>query len=278
MGILLRTNNNLIKYLLFVILMITIQSCKNDEIKKYKNGILYESYYLNNNNQFDGVYKKYYKSGKIKTIHHFRNNILVDSSISYNEDSSLSDIRYYNKKDTFFCRTFKNNILESSGEGYKTRRIGYWKYYDNKGRVIKKQEFINLCGKHYMNQSWEYDEKNRIIKDRGNNYQVFIDRKIYSVGDTINLKFIYTPALGRGSHILIYVSPRISTDFCNLKDVKLDNWYSENLEINSKLTFSTKGKKNLRGFIQEYVFQKHRPENDKYLYREVYFDIPLNII
>lgn len=263
-------------FLLSVIILII--SCKKDVVKQYKNGTLYKSYNIDNNNEFDGVYKEFYSNGKVKVIHNFNNGILIDSSTSYREDSSISDIRYYNKKDTVFCKTFKNNILESSGEALQSRKIGIWDYYDINGNVTKKQEFINLCGKHYINQSWEYDTKKQIIITKGNHYQIFLEKKEYLVNEKINIKIIYTPLLGNKSKNLIYTSTKITPDFCNIANVKLDYWYSDNREITIKLIFSTKGDKNLRGFIQEYLYKKERPVNDKYLYREVYFDIPLHII
>lgn len=265
------------KYLIFILSAIIIISCNTSEKKEYKDGVLFKSYALNSNNEFDGLYKEFYKNGNAKVIHNFKNGTLIDSSVSYNYDSSVSDIRYYYKKDTVFCKTFKNNFLESSGEAFQNRKIGYWNYYNRNGKIFKKQEFINLCGKHYINQSWEYDDKNQIIKDRGNHYEIILKRKEYLVGDTINIKIIYTPALGKESHNLIYVSPKISSNFCNIKNIKLDNWYSDSREINSKVVFSTKGVKNLRGYIQEYLLQKGKPKNMEYLYREVYFDIPLLI-
>ncbi|MHC0443881.1 hypothetical protein ACWA1F_00635 [Flavobacterium sp. 3-218] len=263
--------------IIFLLLPILIISCKENVIKEYKNGVLYKLYTLDDNDEYNGVYKEFYNNGNVKVIHNFQNGVLIDSSTSYNTDSSLLDIRFYNKKDTVFCKTFKNNTLESSGEAFKTRKIGYWNYYNEDGRIIKKQQFINLCGKHYVNQSWEYDKNNSIIKNKGNYYKVILEKKEYSVGEKIDIKIIYTPLLGTKSKNLICTSTKISDDFCNIKDVKLDYWHSDNREITIKLIFSTKGNKNLRGYIQEYLYKEERPINDKYLYREVYFDIFLHI-
>lgn len=265
------------KKLMFIWLVITVISCNNFEKKEYKDGMLFKSYILNDENEFDGFYNEFYKNGNLKVSHNFIKGVLVDSSVYYNYDKTISDIRYYYKKDTVFCKTFKKNILESSGEAFKNRKIGYWNYYNVKGIIFKKQEFINLCGKHYMNQSWEYNDSNQIIKDKGNHYQIILKERKYFVGDTINIKVIYTPALGHESRNIIYVSPTISSYFCNIKEVKLDNWYSDSREFNSKVVFTTRGKKNLRGYIQEYLFQKDKPKSMEYLYREVYFDIPILI-
>jgi antitoxin component YwqK of YwqJK toxin-antitoxin module len=265
------------KSLVYILLAIIFLSCKDDIKKEYKNGVLYKSYTLNSNNEYDGLYTEYYKSGKIETIINYDNGLAKDSSVYYFEKSNEKVVSYFTKIDTLFLKYFRNNILESSGEFFQNRKIGYWNYYDITGKIIKKQESINLCGNHYINQSWEYDNKNKIIKDKGNHYQINLEKKEYLVGDTIQIKVVYTPALGKDSHNLIYVSPKIAPTFCNIKDVKLDKWYSENREFNQKIVFSTKGDKNLRGYIQEYLYQKERPVNDKYLYREVYFDIPITI-
>lgn len=260
-----------------VLLAIVLVSCNNSEkkeYKEYKDGVLYKSYSLDGNNNYDGVYKEFYKNGKLKTICDFKHG-KTDSTLTYNEDSSLSHIVYEKGKDTFTIKKFKNNFIESIGESTaQAKNIGVWKYYNQKGKLIKKQEFINLCGKEYLNQSWEFDN-GKMINDKGNHYKILLKKKEYFVGEPIQIAFFYTPILGNDSRNLIYLSPKILPDYCNIKKVHLEKWYSDNRKIVGTVTFKSKGIKNLRGYIQEFFYSKNKSKNEEYLSREVYFTVKI---
>lgn len=182
------------------------------------------------------------------------------------------------KNDTILCKNFINNKLEKSGYIYKKRKIGYWYSFNKKGFITAKYEFINLNNKEYLNQDWKYNN-GRLIKNEGNNYTISYDKKNYSIGDSIIFKIHYNPQFGKDSKSLIYFSPKVKKDFSNIDQVKFGPFYSNTMNNDFKLfiIFSEKGRKNIRGYIQESLFQKGKPKREQYLMREVYFDIPLNI-
>lgn len=260
--------------------MILFISCKN-EVKEYyyhyPNGELKMSISFDENMKLEGIAKQYYDNGAIKSIQSYKNGKNIDSSIFYRKDSKIYLILYYKKEDTLVCKAFKNNRLHDEGEYYKNRRIGYWYTYNQKRQKVKRREFIDLNGKEYLNQEWDLDNKNNIIDNRGNNYLVSLNKKDYSPQEIIKIKIHYNPIFGRDSRAVVYMSPELKSDYSNLKQVRLDERYSLDNDFDILVRFSSKGSKNLRGYIQESLFLKNKPKDEQYSMREVYFNIPIVI-
>ncbi len=265
------------KYIIYLVLIIFI-SCKNEYKTYYPNGALHILSQENGNHKLDGEFKEFYENGTIEAISNYTNGRL-DSTLLYEKNGQLSLALHYKKNDTIYCKNFKDNKLERSGNIYKKRKIGYWYTYNKMGLKTAKYEYINLKNNEYLNQNWNYDNQGRLIRNAGNNYTISYAKKNYAVGDTVIFKIHYNSQLGKDSKAILYLSPKIKNDFSNIDQVKFGPYYSNASNNDFKLytIFSENGNKNIRGYIQESLFQKDKPKEDQYLMREVYFNVPLFI-
>ncbi|WP_291100853.1 MULTISPECIES: toxin-antitoxin system YwqK family antitoxin [unclassified Flavobacterium] len=267
------------KRILIIAYLLIFISCEKKEIKYYSNGSIFKTYKLNNN-KLDGDYKEFYLNGNIKIIHKFKEGVLIDSSTYYNQRKQITEIHYHSSDSADYVKTFEKGILISEGRYYSNQERGKWKYYYENGKLKMIIEFMDLCGKQYTNQGWNFDKKGNSIKKFGyeNYYTLTMQKKNYKVNEDISLKIKYKPILFLNSNSLICMSPKINKTFCNLNNVKLDTIYSANHNFDIKLSFSTKGNKNLRGFIKEF-YNKKADSRDSTTYgdRFIYFDIPIKV-
>lgn len=115
----------------------------------------------------------------------------------------------------------KGNVL-SKGDMYENNKIGDWLYFKNK-RLFKKEEYLRVCNKYLINQTWEYDFKNKINYDKSNFYSyVFIDTLIQkeNISKLLKIKF-YPFKKIKIDNILFYTSSKIKNNFCGIENLQL---------------------------------------------------------
>ena len=258
-------------------------SCKKEMSKFYPKGGLYKKYTTDYNGNVCGDYFEYYKNGKLKLKHIYSNGILIDSSVCYYMNGEISEI-YFHKDTVDYCVGYKNYKLKKiSHEGFlfkadslyrNGRKIGKWKYYDD-NKVTNIVEYLNVCGTEYTNQGWFYDKHSRITKKGSNYYTLKMIKRKYKIGEKIDVEIIYTPIIDQKSKAVLYMSPEIDNEFCNIDLIKLDTVFSQNNKFRFSLGFKKKGKKFLRGYINELFLDTKHKQTDV---RTVFFSIPLTII
>jgi len=246
-------------------------SCQN-EIKEYDvEHRLTKEYSLNNENKFDGVYKEFYENGNPKVVKHFKNGILIDSTLIYNQDNTISQIQFPLKKDSLLYKNYLNNHLESEGIFYKQIKYGKWKYFKNNGDLDKVVEYVNVCGKQYTNQGWYFKNGKDTIKEFGNYYNIKLPKTIKQ-NQPFKFTIYHKPIIAANPDLIFCIGTKVDKNFCNLEQTKIDTAYGVNNTIPVEIVFSKKGRKNLRGFIKEYYTTK-----DSSASRLIYVDIPVNV-
>lgn len=259
------------KYLLFSICFI-LMSCKNTKEEYYPNGTIAKEYELKNG-KLDGVSKEYYENGKLKAIYLLKDGVLVDSSLSYNKEKSfIEKINYYLPKDSIRTKFFhEKEKISSTGIFYNNQKSGKWKYFNKNGELEKVFEYKNIESKQYTNQGWYFDSRGDTLKNLGNYYILKPIPKTIQSNKTLSLDFEYKPILALNSEAIIYMSSKINNDFSNLGLVTLDAFPLYSNKAILEMSFKSKGKKNLRGFIKEFITNTDKTTKSK----NTYFDIPI---
>ena len=247
-------------------------SCKNTKEEYFPNGTIAKEYELKNG-RLDGVSKEYYENGKLKAVYLLKDGVLVDSSLFYNKEKSfIEKINYYLPKDSIRTKFFhEKGKLSSTGLFYKNQKIGKWNYFNKNGKLEKVFEYKNIEGEQYTNQSWYFNIKGETIKNLGNYYILKPIPKSLQSNEALLLDFEYKPLLASNSEATIYMSSKINNDFSNLESVTLDAFplYSHKAII--EMSFKSKGRKNLRGFIKESISKTDKSAKSK----NTYFDMSI---
>lgn len=126
-----------IKITFLLIIIFFCFSCKNDERDKvllYSNGGLKETYNLNEQNKREGLTKKYYPNGKLKALIIYKNGVIVDSSMFFDEAERLL------RKQFFFSDSIITETYDVYGK-VKAKDI-LWKK-DRFQNWFKSQNFID---------------------------------------------------------------------------------------------------------------------------------------
>ena len=256
-------------FLLLFILSFLFTSCKN-EIKEYDaEHRLTKEYSLNNEKKFDGTYKEFYENGNLKIVKNYKDGIVIDSTILYNRDSTISQIQFPLKKDSLLYKNYQKKSLESEGIFYKEMKYGKWKYFKKNGNLDKVIEYVNVCGKQYTNQGWFFKNGKDTIKEFGNYYRIKIP-KFAKQNQVFKFTIYHKPIIALNPDLMLCIGAKVDKNFCNLEKTKIDTAYGDNNIIPVEIIFSKKGKKNLRGFIKEYYKVK-----DSSASRLIYVDIPI---
>ena len=244
-------------------------SCGKKIEKKDENGNLMKLYYLNSKGNLNGTYKKFDENGKISVIHNYENGKLIDSSVFF-KNGIIDEIIYRKNSDTTFVKIFSNGKIYASGNSYNKNKLGKWNFY-KENKPSKTIEFINLCGKQYTNQGWDY-----LNKEKSNFYEIKGLKSMYKRNENIFAQIDYHSLWKDESFSIFKFSPYAKNDFCNIDLNKLDIIKSENHKFILKVNFSKSGKKILRGYINEFKFVKEY--NKKFtLERRMYIEIPIDI-
>ncbi|WP_139062505.1 MULTISPECIES: hypothetical protein [Aquimarina] len=243
----------------------------------------------------DGISRGYDKKGNLTTIHNFKNGKLVDTSTFYRTDGSIEMKKVW--IDSAYHQEILYNrlgIIKAMGNmNDDDLKIGKWSFF-KEGKLDFIREYKIIKGKQYLNQSWNIDKKGDTIYKSSKYF------KIQVLTDTINKGEAFLGAAflrshffkGKPSEILICLpkneTENFNEDFSNEREIVLDTFYNIQHDIKNQKNFEghskpysaafgkwfkmTTGKKNIRGFIEEYYKEKDSVKSTK-----MYFDIPIYI-
>ncbi|MQP23995.1 DUF3822 family protein [Flavobacterium sp. LMO8] len=171
------------------------------------------------------------------------------------------------------CKDESEKIIDISTKTEKQNGIIKRSFY-KKGKLEKTLEYVNICGKEYLNQGWYFNEKRDTIKSKGNSYEIKIEKSILNPLEESKITFFYKPFLKNTvSGILLCKENNI--EYCDLENKKLDTLYFVDNKLEYTQTFRNKGVKNVTGYILE-ITKELRP-NKKYDERKVYFTLNFNV-
>lgn len=262
------------KKTILLLAILSLVSCKKEdkEIIKYDDqGKITSKRYFN------------LETHKMDSIILYKNEKITSKSYDYNmvNNETMSNYTRYFNEEGKVSEEGKMYIV-SNGKSDGLIRIGKWKFYDSKMSVKKVIEYINLCGKTYLNQEWNYDEKGRLDVDKS----VFFTCKIteptkINGEDGFNVKIFYKPFVKKGSICTINLSKDIDSTFCNAEQLKMFT-----LRSNANFTFTIpirildlKDGFKFKGYIDEHNFNldKNDTLNPQHSVRRIFFAIPLKL-
>lgn len=131
----------------------------------------------NDKGQKDGQLREYYKTGELKTIEYYKNDELIDTTKGFNKKGKLTVKRYQENGKSIFERYHENGKPLSRGEMIDTIAVGWWDYYDQKGKLYRKVEYIDASGDsivknvQHPNQIISYDQ-GKITRDSSNYFKI----------------------------------------------------------------------------------------------------------
>ena len=265
------------KIVCLICVFLTNISC-DEKLKKvveyYPNGNAHREYFVDENGLMQGKGIIYNKEGVIESFVFFKDNKPIDSIINYSNNKISSIIIF--KDSANLVKNFNNGSLVSEGHMFGGKKIGYWNYYKN-NKKYKVIQFINLCGEQYSNQGWVFNDKDNLVS-KGSNFFRIIDKKDrYKKDEEFVFYVKYQSLWGDESMSNYAMSTKITNDFCNIRQVKLDSFTTQKHLLKFYYKFSEKGKKNIRGYIREYGFIEEVKNDFVFKERKVYFDIPVAI-
>ena len=276
---------SLIKVIIIISVLLSI-FYKCDRIKTvkeyYDDGSIKSLYYVDDEKLIDGEYKLFYKNGIIREIRQYKKGHIIDTIKYFSKSGNLKG-GSYPKKDSIYTYNVENDKLIKEGVSKKDNRTfsnkyysGWIKYYREgllKKRILYK--YIHNKGAH-INQYYEYDSLSKIDKSKSCYFNLIIK-------DTMILRKSYLGSFSFNSDMdktigfFTIVSDKISEDFENINQIKLDTFYNSN---NPDFTYTPKslGLKTLKGkfteqFMDIQVNQKDTSKVDVSIkYRDFYFE------
>lgn len=277
---------NLITY---IFVCFILSSCSNENCQKsyYKGGSLKTEICYYNDKQYR-VTKEYYKSGGIKTIAKFNKGRIVDTIQGFYENGKKEFIqfKFSNGLDSIYYYRKNNSLLMAKGKIINGRASGWVKYYNKKGnKVISCKELLYIFDeeKPYINQALYYDKEEKLIVDKSSFYEIKIEDTL-KINKEYPIHIKYNPSISKESKVFFCYSGKIEDNFKNINYVKLDTLILNNsFNLTTKLTYSSKGNKNLRGFfLEKFKSIEKDNKNDtlvdiKIITNKMYFDIPIYV-
>lgn len=297
------------KRILLVSFLFFVFSCDKKPILEYHdNGMVWKEYFLKEGN-LDNIYKEYFTNGKLKLIHHYEDNVKMDSSIYYYKTpvETIKKIIYWSSID-------KDGIIEQVSfdvngnklkEGYLIKNdndddliaIGNWKYFDSIENLQSIREYKNITNRSYLNQEWSFNKNGDTLFYPSHYFDII------KAQDTFALNYPFKAAVIIGLPIFKEKKPEIyvvvpksgynfNKDFSNEKEIELDTFYNLTKDIKNqkwfpnddfRLTvafgkkFKEVGNHVVRGYIVEYYEQE--PDSMGVIKEEhkKYFEIPIYV-
>lgn len=169
----------------------------------------------------------------------------------------------------------KRNDDENKKINYDSIKSGKYKFYNKNGELDKELEYINLCGKKYLNQGWYFNKNLDTSYDKSNYYKIFVERNVLKPSERSRIIIKYKPLMKNSISVMLLGDKNIDDDFCNLNKMRLDTLYFVDNKIEFVQSFKSKGNKNIGGYIFEIKkLNKKINNNSVYDERKVYFKIP----
>ena len=172
----------------------------------------------------------------------------------------------------FSCKNEEEKIVDVSSETEKQNGILKREFYE-KEKLKKTLEYVNLCGKDYLNQGWYFKENGDTIENKSHFCKIKIEKNVLKQLEKTKVTMIYKPLLKNTiSGILLCRENNI--DYCELDNKKCDTAYFVNNRLDLSLGFKNKGKVKVTGYVLEV---SGKLKNGKYDERKLYFTLNFNV-
>jgi hypothetical protein len=173
------------------------------------------------------------------------------------------------------CQNEKRSaVVEINTNEQKMKGLKMYNFYRDDGSLEKTLEYINLCGKEYLNQGIYYDTNKDTIFGKSNFYKIYVQKNILNIGDSSKIKIKYEPLLKNSISGLLLSRDNVDLDYCNLNSSKLDTLFFIDNEIEFYQAFKNKGEKTVGGYILEIDKDLNKKVYDE---RKVYVIIPFEV-
>lgn len=163
--------NNVILYLLLIFIVF---SCNKKEIRSYHDNGNLESIkeYYKEELQLIKIYDSL---GTLNRVKFFNGKRKLDSLIDYTKEGRILFKKIFNQNNTHYS-SYKNEIIQEEGFLINdTLKTGWWKYFNNKGVLKSKREYVLLCDDYYLNQSIIFDKDgDTIYRDDDFNESIYV--------------------------------------------------------------------------------------------------------
>jgi hypothetical protein len=172
----------------------------------------------------------------------------------------------------FSCEKEKNGVVDVTTKADKENGIKRLSFYE-KGTLNKTLEYVNLCGKDYLNQGWYFSAKGDTVASKSHFCKIDIDKHVLKQLEKVKIRMTYKPLLKNTiSGILLCKENNI--DYCELENKKCDTAYFVKNKLQLSLRFKNKGKVKVTGYVLEV---SDKLTNGKYDERKVYFTLNFNV-
>lgn len=271
-----------------IVLSLFLWACDVPRKEYYPNGNLKRTFKIVNG-EYEGEYKEYYESGNLKWICQFEKGRKVDSSVYY-ADSRKETIekvcRELNDSIQYVLFFNEQGDLTFEGKSFKDEeRIGKWKYYKKEYDSIVEYKIVDAAT--YTNQIWVINRDKDTLASKSNYFDFYCGGKdTLSLNDVLRVSIMLVePHYGYDSDIEVLIPEddrNLKGDFSNIREIKMDTIKSikndgisnegipEDVPINHivefGLQFEKPGKKNIRGFIAEYIKQDSLTRRERRLF------------
>ena len=178
----------------------------------------------------------------------------------------------------FSCNENEHEIENITKPEEKKEGITKYNYFNKDGKLNKTLEYINLCGKQYLNQGWYFNANSDTLYDKSNYYKIEVEKKNLKPYETSKIKITYKPYLKGSVSGILLSRKNIKPDYCDLNYEKLDTIYFVDNKLVFQQGFKSKGNKIVGGYILEMKKEK-KMVNKKNVYKErkVYFKIHFEV-
>ena len=270
-----------IKYLLFCLLI----SCQNQQNKKefYSDGSLKaEEFYLNGAKH--GSSTEYYRNGNIKTISTFFDGRRGDTIKGYYENGNLEFVQFKidHDRDSIHIYDSTQTFVKSKGVVENNMILGWRSYYDKKGRLLEKLEFLKFDGEEpFINQAIFYDADG-VVESTSYYYNVNIRDTIKS-GEQVSIDIAYNPLISDKSKVFFIYDIDSLAARADAQKGKFDTLHMNLHKLSTYLKISSPGKRYLRGYFFEEDVNVEENRQDttlsdiSFTRNKMYFSIPVYV-
>jgi hypothetical protein len=177
----------------------------------------------------------------------------------------------------FSCKNDKKETIKDITTLIEKKEgISKLNFYNNKNELLKTLEYIDLCGKKYLNQGWYFNKNHDTIYKKSNFFKIKIEKNVLKENEKTKINIFYKPYLDNCISVLLLSRENIENNYCEiLKSKSYDTIYFINNKIEYYQSLEGKGKSYIGGYILE-VKKLDKKINNKSVYdeRKVYVKIP----
>lgn len=243
------------KILIAVIIISGFSSCKEDNFKVeyYPDGNLKSKIEINDKKNPHGIFEEFYNNGILKTKTHYKNGIISDTLYNY----------------------YENGKIKEKGLVAGKQMLGWWNYYNNSGKLIKKAEYFIRDGESLLNQEISFDNQGNIDYSLSSFFKLDVKDTLYKGKNIGKLKY-YTNSK---DYELRYVYVIIENEYSD-RQIKNDTFTDDIDKLWFGINANKKGVLKIKGIIQEELLFKKKidmdsteliiKKNNKYFEKEVY--------